>query len=118
MLRQLNLLFMGFRIESYLEYLDCLWLLKFCPKGILNNLKTKTDLHKLLQNSLQEVLLMSFDVNLRSINEKKMPNESSKGMSLISFLLISRYGFPSKQYKKQAHKIIEEGKTKQWIWAL
>lgn len=35
-----------------------------------------------------------------------MPNESSKEMSLISFLVISRYGFPSKQYKKQVHKII------------
>lgn len=39
-------------------------------------------------------------------------------MNLISFLLIARYGFPSKQYKKQAHKIIEEGKNKQWFWAL
>lgn len=61
---------MGFRIETHIKYLNCLWLLKF-SKGILSNFKTKTDLHQLLQSSLQEALLISIDVNLRRINEKK-----------------------------------------------
>ena len=82
MLRQLNqLLFVGYSMESQLEYyLQCFWLLQFLAKGVLNNLETKTYLHKLTENccfldfffmhSLQEVLLIGFDVSLSSINEK------------------------------------------------
>lgn len=98
------------------------WLLQFLPKGILNYLETKTYLHKLVQDccfldfcfmhSLQEVLLVGFDVNLSSINEKWVPNENSKGMILISFLVNLAYGFLSKQYKKQVHKIIALKKKK------